>query len=238
MKKITRHNPPKQLDLGLKMRVSDLSFFKVFTAAIVHGGLVKQLGPSAFTLLLVMKGNSRPSDGRIYIGINELCEQTGLSSNTIRSSIKKLLNYGYLEHKTEPGKKRHYYVFDEFQFRRLYPGETESDALDQLNQAGEVEGKVRLKYVPMRNRDDLTDIQSYLHGGPTPPTATVQLIERQLVGNQQILHQSVGTIINAAPGSTVIVQDGVARLATEEDEHKRRAEKLRELKESTLKQNG
>lgn len=224
--------PPRQLDLGLKLRVADLTFFKVFAAAIINGGLVKQLGCSAFSLLLVMKANSRPSDGRIYIGINELCEQTGLSGNTVRVSIKKLLSLGYLEHKTEPGKKRHYYVFDEFQFRRLYPGETETDALDQLNQAGDVDGKVRLKYVPTRNRDDLADIQAFLHGGPVPPTATVQLVEKQLVASQVVQQQAVQqqTVVVAQPGSTVIVQaDGSTRVATPGDEYQAKAERLKEL---------
>lgn len=173
--------PQRQLELGLKMRVADLQFFKVFSAAIVHHGLIAKLGASSFAILMSMKAQSRPSDGRIYVGLDELSEQTGLHRNTVRACLRKLILLGYIEHKTEPaGKKLHYYVFDEFHFRRLYEGEGETDALDKLH-AGESDGTIRLPYRPSQNREDISQIAAFMHGGPKPDVAQLVVADRPVV---------------------------------------------------------
>ena len=226
MKKLAR---PHQLDLGLRMRVSDLRFFKVFSAAIVHHNLIAKITPSGFAVLMVLKANSRASDGRIYVGIKDVEEQTGLSATTVRACLRKLIASGYIEQRQEPGKKKIYYVFDEFHFRQLYEGETATDALDELN-AGGADGLVRVKYVPVSNREDMAQVEGFLQGGPLPQRASVVMVERQLVASQEVKQQVVQQqlVINAAPGSKVIVNsDGSHRVV---DRHEEGLEQLRAIK--------
>lgn len=203
---------PRQLELGLKPKVSDLQFFKMFSAAIVHHNLIAKLGASAFATFVAMRANSRVSDGRIYIGIRELSQQTGLAENTTRSSIKKLIGLGYVEHKAEAAnKKKCYYTIDYFYFRSVQANETVTDALDEVH-AGNAEGIVKVRYNPTANRDDLDQMQAYLRGGRAPVSAQMQvmLLDKQFVGQQNVQTQFVAhqtTIIKA--DVVVVTPDGL-----------------------------
>lgn len=181
-----------------QVRVADLGFFVLFSGAI-RQGLVKDLGASCFTVLVVLKSHARTTDGRVYMSVNQLVDLTGLARGTVRSALKKLEEKQLIQ-VVEDGKNsmRRYFIIDQFTWKMMGSGTT-ADVLEALESGFKPDGTSSIRYVPRSSTTDRQQLQAWLEEGqmPTSPNVAVihqevgrQVVQQQVV-QQQVVHQQV-----------------------------------------------
>jgi hypothetical protein len=201
-------------------RVADLGFFVLFSGAI-RQGLVKKLGSSCFTVLIVLKSQARQSDGRVYLSVAQLEELTGLARNTVRSGLKKLEQEQLIQ-VVEDGKNstRRYFIIDHFAWKKLGNGST-TDALEALERGFEPDGTSSIRYVPRSSTTDRQQLQAWLEENqmPTSPNVAVihqdvgrQVIQQQVVQQQVVQQQVVVQHIHIHPPNT---EEATAQMTVE-----------------------
>lgn len=184
---------PATRQLPLPIRVHDSSFFISYAGAIKQG-LVRDVGPAAFCILVVLKAHARPTDGRIYMSVGDISKVTGMAANTVRKALKTL-EEAQLVQVVQSGEtaRRRYFIVDRFKWKRLGEGSV-TDALESL-EAGDQDGVSSVVYVPRSSASDQQQLQAWMEANAVPLSPNVQVVaqkvERQFVQTQQVTNQLV-----------------------------------------------
>jgi hypothetical protein len=186
-------NKPAVRQLDLPIRVADNSFFILFGGAI-RQGLVRDIGPTSFTVLVVLKANARPTDGRVYLSVGDISKVTGMAANTVRKALKTLEDQQLIQVvQTGETARRRYFIVDYFRWKKLGDGSV-TDALEAL-EAGHQDGVSSVVYVPRSSAIDQQQLQAWMTANAVPLSPNVQVVaqkvERQVVVNQQVHNQQV-----------------------------------------------
>ena len=184
---------PATRQLPLPMRVYDGSFFISYAGAIKQG-LVRDVGPLPFCVLVVLKAHARPTDGRIYMSLGDLASITGMSVSTIRRALRTL-EEAQLIQVVQSGEtsRRRYFIVDRFRWKQLGEGST-TDAREAL-ESGQHDGESSVLYVGRTATSDQHQLQAWMTANEVPLSPNVQVIaqkvERQFVQTQQVATQVV-----------------------------------------------
>lgn len=201
MTKIVRRNQaPVEEQLALPLFSASLHFFTMFSQQIRSGYLIPKIGPSAFSILILLRSHADLETGRIYLSLSQIEELTGMANMTIRKAIKTLEDEGLVRIVSDSNsKKRRYFVIDLVPFKN-----SEGDpqrAAAALLEGEKPDGLLAVPYVPNAAAGDRKAISRFLKDGSLPLAGNIQVVEgqavvaqtvnQQAVANQTVAHQTV-----------------------------------------------
>ena len=164
---------PSQLDFPAWKPT--VGWFHIFKTMIESGDAAKMKG-TAFLVYAVIKSHINPTKGIGFPSLETIANKAGCTVKTVKASIEKLEDLGYLRRKTIDGKPSQYSLIEKVQF-------------DGMNETGkQVPMEAHFDYVPVAVNKAVQDIRNVMVSGALPKGSVVHI--ENLSINMQVLPQA------------------------------------------------
>lgn len=170
MGKLTRR-PPQQMALPML----DLSFLQLYSHQIRDENLASRVGPSAFTLFIVMRAFCQVGgrdDGVCRLSISQMEKSTGMARSTITKCLKTLEAEKLITviKQSDSSTKRYY-------------------LLDTFTDTGTKQPAATVVYQPTQQAKVRAELEAWIQGKidkPSHPAVTLVQINQQITNNTNI----------------------------------------------------
>lgn len=153
-----------------------VGWFHIFRTMIESGDAAKMKG-TAFLVYAVIKSHINPTKGIGFPSLETIANKAGCTVKTVRASIEKLEELGYLRRKTVDGKPSQYSLIEKVQF----------DGMDETGK--QVPMQANFDYVPVAVNKAVQDIKNVMVSGALPQGSVVHI--ENLSINMQVLPQAL-----------------------------------------------
>ena len=168
----------KQQDMAYKF---DPTWIRVMSSIIKTGDTLKELGPTAFTVMCVLRAYKNLGNwGDRYPSVKTIAERMGKTPATIHTAINKLKDMGFLT--SELVGRRNQYTL------------SEGAAMAEINGEDSATLDTRFPYDPMKQNVYIAELKELAKSGVLPQGSVIQVINK-VVNNVTVVEKGGNAVV-------------------------------------------
>ena len=178
MKKCMTKEDDKQQDMAYKF---DPTWIRVMSSIIKTGDTLKLLGPTAFTVMCVLRAYKNLGNwGDRYPSVKTIAERMGKTPATIHTAINKLKEMGFLS--SEVVGRRNQYTL------------SEGAAMAEINGEDSSTLETRFPYEPMKQNLYIAELKELAKSGVLPKGSVIQVINK-VINNVTVVEKGGNAVV-------------------------------------------